>query len=232
MRDWKRDTHRFLGTVKEGLKEAGLKEAAAQEARSYIGQKLTNLLYPHFAHRLLAAIPKLDKRHVSSDNRLYVLRWLTGEEADDYFVYKQVATRSSHCGRCGRHQDGSVMNYPQGYLNQPICDDCLIMQTPAKLHVGNTVVSALSQQGLLNSSPVLNEIAQVYPISHLAPRDLTLRENAPPPNPSQLAFLGCKCPLCGQASLSVLHLQHWCTVAKRAQRGRSFLDLGIRQMRK
>ena len=68
---------------------------------------------------------------------------------------------------------------------------------------------------LLTSSPTLNDIAQVYPTPAVSARNIQFRDKTPPPpTPNQLAFLACKCPHGGQASLSVIHLVHWCTVVR------------------
>ena len=111
--------------------------------------KLMNLLYPHVARCLLSAVPELDKKHVFSVNRLYVLRWLTEEKADDYFVHKQFATRATNCADCGRLQAGSKLRYLQGCLCRAICDDCLLAQHGTRVEVGNRIINILSWQELL-----------------------------------------------------------------------------------
>ena len=207
--DWPALCARLLGLLKQGLREA-----AAREAREYLGAKLTNLPYPHYAFRLLTVMTRLPLKHLSAVNRLYALRWLTGEETDDYFVYRQFASRNGSCALCRMETSGALLHYPQGYNRQPVCEDCLRANAEQRAHVAWGIVTQLHKAELLSTVGGVYKPALLYPMPDLADREITPRREGQAVSPRHLDYLSMSCPFCGKGSLSTLHWMYWCPITR------------------
>ena len=95
----------------------------------------------------------------------------------------------------GRMQAGSALRCPSGYCHRASWMALVDKHLPTSIHI-------------------LREVAHVYAVPMLETRDLPLREKAAEPSLHHLAYLRCKCPFCGQASLSVHHCMYWCPVTR------------------